>query len=407
MKISLPKNIANIIAIINNNGYRAHIVGGCVRDILLNKIPVDWDITTDVSPQIIKSLFPKTIDTGIKHGTVTVLQDGIPVEVTTWRQETGYSDHQHPDSISLANSLKDDLSRRDFTMNAIAYHPSEGFIDPFNGLSDINNRIIRCVGKPSERFSEDALRMLRAIRFSAQLNFDIDNDTFAAIKEHASDIVHISKERIQAEINKILDANAPQKISLLWQSGLSKVIFPQIDSIPDIWFDLIKPLIGSKDQKDLFLSLLFYLACENNAVSCAEDYLISNKYDKKTRRSVKHHIKCLKDIGPLSRRNIRKAAAEFGTNVALNTLKVLSIMHRFNKNNPFAPQYSDSDVMPVTPAISGFDLMDLGLDGRAIRDMLDILRLCLYENPYLNHKDILIDIAKEILTSNQLFYITE
>ncbi len=400
MKISLPKNIANIITIINNSGFKAHIVGGCVRDILINKVPTDWDITTNASPPVIKSLFSKTIDTGIKHGTVTVLHDSIPVEITTWRKETSYSDHRHPDSICLANSLKDDLSRRDFTMNAIAYHPLEGLVDPFNGSSDINNRIIRCVGKPSERFSEDALRMLRAIRFSAQLDFDIDKGTFAAIKEISGDIVHISKERIQGEINKILEAKAPQKLSLLWHSDLSKVIFPQIENIPSIWYDLIKHFIGSVNQKEILLSLLFHLACKTDPIACAEDYLIGNKYDNKTQRNIKYHINCLKGIGPLTQRNIRKAASEYGIDVTRSTLKILSIIQSINDNNPVFPDHISDDTIPVIPAISGIDLKNLGLDGRAIKDMLDTLRLCLYENPDLNSYDTLIHLAKCILASN-------
>ncbi|NLE26158.1 MAG: CCA tRNA nucleotidyltransferase [Clostridiaceae bacterium] len=399
MKISLPKNIANIITIITSSGFKAHIVGGCVRDMLINKVPSDWDITTNASPQIIKSLFPKTFDTGIKHGTITVIQDSIPVEVTTWRKETGYSDHRHPDSISLANSLSDDLSRRDFTMNAIAYHPVEGLVDPFNGVSDIAAKIIRCVGKPSERFSEDALRMLRAIRFSAQLDFDIDKSTFAAINELSGDIIHISKERIQGEMNKILEAKAPHKLSLLWDSGLSKVIFPQIQSLPSIWGDIIKNFIGSENQKEILLSLLFYLTCKTDPISCAEDYLMGNKYDSKTQHSVKSYINCLTGIGPLTPRNIRKAAFEYGTNVTRNTLKILSMIKSINDNKPVFSEHLNGDTIPVIPSISGLDLKSLGLDGKAIKDMLDTILLCLYENPDLNSKDILIQLTKKILVS--------
>ncbi len=399
MKISLPQNITNIITIINSSGFKAHIVGGCVRDMLINKAPSDWDITTNASPQIIKSLFPKTFDTGIKHGTITVIQDNIPVEVTTWRKETGYSDHRHPDSISLANSLSDDLSRRDFTMNAIAYHPVDGLVDPFNGVSDIGDKIIRCVGKPSERFSEDALRMLRAIRFSAQLDFDIEKSTFAGINELSDNIIHISKERIQGEMNKILEAKAPHKLSLLWDSGLSKVIFPWIQSLPSIWCDIIKNFIGSENQKEILLSLLFYLTCKTDPISCAEDYLIGNKYDNKTQHSVKCYIKCLNGIGPLTSRNIRKAASEYGTNVTRNTLKILNIIQSINDNKPVFSEHVNGYAIPVVPAVSGLDLKSLGLDGRAIKDMLDTIRLCLYENPDLNSKDLLIHLAKKLLVS--------
>ncbi len=400
MELSLPKNIVNIISIINNSGFHAHVVGGCVRDILIKKVPTDWDITTNASPEVIKGLFSKTIDTGIKHGTVTVLQDGIPVEVTTWRKETGYSDHRRPDYICLANSLSEDLARRDFTMNAIAYHPKEGIFDPFCGLSDITAGIIRCVGKPFERFSEDALRMLRAIRFSAQLNFDIEKTTFAAINDISKDLNHISKERIQAEINKILESIAPQKLSLLWDSGLSKVVFPEIEVLPNSWRDIIKLFIGSKHQKIILLSLLFYLSCKSDPLSCAESYLTGNKYDNKTHRGISYHLKCLNGIGPLSHRNIRKAAFEFGTDVTFNTIKALHLIKSINGDKSVLPENINRDIIPVIPAISGGDLKNMGLNGREIKDMLDTIRLCLYENPDLNSMDTLIRLVNNIPAFN-------
>ena len=187
---------------INNAGYKAHIVGGCLRD--MPEMRTDWDITTNASPGTIKGLFKRTFDTGIKHGTVTVLYDNFAVEVTTWRKDSTYSDHRRPDAVIPTNSLEEDLSRRDFTVNAMAYHPEEGLVDPFDGLTDLKSKLIRCVGSPQARFSEDALRILRAIRFSAQLDFKIEEKTLQAIKELYRDILHISKERIQAEINKIL-----------------------------------------------------------------------------------------------------------------------------------------------------------------------------------------------------------
>jgi tRNA nucleotidyltransferase (CCA-adding enzyme) len=403
MKFSLPKNIGNIITVINNSGYQAHVVGGCVRDMIINKVPTDWDITTNASPQVIKSLFSKTFDTGIKHGTVTVLQDGIPVEVTTWRKETGYSDHRRPDYICLADSLSEDLARRDFTMNAIAYHPKEGLLDPFYGLSDITDRIIRCVGKPSERFSEDALRMLRAIRFSAQLDFDIEKITFAAINNLSEDLNHVSKERIQAEINKIFESKTPQKLYLIWKSGLSKVVFSGIESLPESWCITIKPFIGSAYQKVILLSLLFYLSCKTDPISCAKDYLIVNKYDNKTQRSVTDHIKCITGIGPLTSRNIRKATFEYGTDVTLNILKILHLIQSINGDKSALPANISRDIIPVIPALSGSDLKSMGFNGREIKNMLDTIRLCLYENSDLNSIDTLIHLVKNIPDFNHSF----
>lgn len=402
MKYSLPKNISNIITIINNSGFQAHIVGGCVRDILINKDPTDWDITTNASPEVIKSFFSKTFDTGIKHGTITVLYNDMSVEVTTWRKETCYSDHRRPDSICLTDSLTEDLARRDFTMNAIAYHPEEGLVDPFGGFADITKRIIRCVGNPFERFSEDALRMLRAIRFSAQLDFDIDENTFAAINQLSGDLSHISKERIQSEINKILESNSPQKFALLWDSGLSKIVFPLIEKLQSSWCEAAKHFIGSQSQKVILLSLLFYISCRTDSLHCAKDYLTVNKYDNKTLRSILCHIKCLNCIGSLTSRNIRKSISECGASVTWNTVKILNIIQSiYDKKSILS--HVNNDILPVFPAISGGDLKELGLKGRAIRDVLDTIRLCLYENPILNSKDILICLAKIIMASECFF----
>lgn len=402
MKLILPKNIADIITSINNSGFEAHIVGGCVRDMLINKTPTDWDITTNASPNTIKSMFPKTIDTGIKHGTVTVLYNGISVEVTTWRKETSYSDHRRPDRICLTDSLTEDLARRDFTMNAIAYHPKEGLVDPFGGVTDISNRIIRCVGNPFERFSEDALRMLRAIRFSAQLDFSIDKCTFSSINQLSGDLIHISKERIQSEINKILESKFPQKISLLWDSGLSKIIFPGVEKLPSNWFETIKHFIGSENQKIINLSLIFYISCKEDELSCAKQYLTLNKYDGKTRRGVVNHIKCLNGIGPLTPRNIRKSVSEYGVSVTANTMKILNILQSINKNKTLYA-YGEVKTAPIIPAISGSDLIELGFEGRAIKDMLNIILLCLYENPSLNNKELLILLVKSIMASIRFF----
>ncbi|MGI6084631.1 MAG: CCA tRNA nucleotidyltransferase [Acetivibrionales bacterium] len=398
MKYSLPKTIANIISIINKSGFKAHIVGGCVRDILLNKTPADWDITTNASPGTIKSLFRKALDTGIKHGTVTVVYKGMPVEVTTWRKETGYSDHRHPDSICLTDSLIEDLARRDFTMNAIAYHPEEGLVDPFGGYADISGKIIRCVGNPYERFSEDALRMLRAIRFSAQLDFDIDKNTFAAMIQHSRDLTHISRERIQAEINKILESNYPQKLSLLWDSGISTIVFPGIETLPAIWYKAAKHFTGSQYQKVILFSLLFYISCKTDAIHSAKNYLTINKYDNKTTNSILRHIKCLNDLNLLTQRNIRKAATEYGVSITENTVKILNALQSINEKKPVL-SHEKNNILPVIPSISGGNLKILGLQGRAIKDVLDTILLCLYEDPALNRRDILICLAKSIMAS--------
>ena len=178
MFINIPNNVQFIIDTFYNNNYEAFMVGGCVRDCLLGLTPKDYDITTSALPNITESLFEKTIPTGIKHGTVTVVLDNENLEVTTYRTEGNYLDNRHPESVEFVSNIKEDLSRRDFTVNALAYNHKEGLIDYFNGIDDIKNKIIKAVGDPNKRFQEDALRMLRAIRFSCQLGFKIDELTY-------------------------------------------------------------------------------------------------------------------------------------------------------------------------------------------------------------------------------------
>ena len=229
IKIKIPKDVEYIINEINANGFEAYSVGGCVRDSLLNKEPKDWDITTSAKPQEIKQIFPKTIDTGIEHGTVTVRLHGENYEVTTYRIDGKYDDGRHPNSVSFSTSLKEDLMRRDFTINSMAYSPKDGLIDMYDGVNDLSRGIIRCVGNPIERFSEDALRMLRAIRFAGQLGFKIEEKTKAAITELSENIVKVSCERIMVEISKLIISNNPDKLMLLFETGISKYFLPEWD----------------------------------------------------------------------------------------------------------------------------------------------------------------------------------
>lgn len=217
-----------IISRLENAGYQAYIVGGAVRDSVMGKTPSDYDIATSARPREVKALFSRTIDTGLKHGTVTVIENKIGYEVTTFREETGYSDRRHPDEVRYVKCLEADLKRRDFTINAMAYSPKKGIVDEFGGISDIEEKIIRCVGVPEERFKEDALRMLRAVRFAACLGFELEPDTQKAIRKCAVLIKNVSWERILEELNKILLCDRPQKLRLLYETGLLKYIIPPL-----------------------------------------------------------------------------------------------------------------------------------------------------------------------------------
>jgi len=234
MKINIPKDVNYIISNFYKNNYEAYMVGGCVRDSILGTLPKDYDITTSAKPKETISLFEKTIPTGLKHGTITVLINSNPYEVTTFRTEGTYLDNRRPSSVDFVTDIKEDLSRRDFTINALAYNENKGLIDYFNGINDINNKTIRCVGDPDKRFKEDALRMLRAIRFSCQLTFNIEKNTYNAIKDNYKLIENISFERIRDELCKILISPNPSRgLELLKDTKLLELILPEINSLVD------------------------------------------------------------------------------------------------------------------------------------------------------------------------------
>ena len=231
MEMYIPENAAIIIERLMAHGFEAYAVGGCVRDSILGREPEDWDITTSARPEQVKQIFFRTVDTGIEHGTVTVLVNKEPFEVTTYRVDGAYEDHRHPKEVAFTASLEEDLKRRDFTINAMAYNPKTGIVDIFHGMEDLEHQVIRCVGEPGERFDEDALRILRAIRFSAQLGFSIDPKTEEAMAGRAGDLKNISAERIRVELVKLLVSAHPERIHKAWELGITKVILPEYDGI--------------------------------------------------------------------------------------------------------------------------------------------------------------------------------
>ena len=231
MNIILPEKVNFIINRLKENGYEAYAVGGCVRDSVLGRIPDDWDITTSATPNETKALFPRTFDTGIEHGTITVLVEKESFEVTTYRVDGEYEDSRHPKEVVFTRSLKEDLLRRDFTINAMAYNEEEGLVDIFGGMEDLKRKTIRCVGNASERFGEDALRILRAVRFAAQLGFEIDSETMEGIQSLAPTLANISAERIQVELVKMLVSPNPRLLKLAYELGITKVILPEFDEM--------------------------------------------------------------------------------------------------------------------------------------------------------------------------------
>lgn len=230
MLMQIPEQVAFIINRLEMHGYEAYAVGGCVRDALLGRVPHDWDITTSARPEQVKAVFKRTIDTGIQHGTVTVMEDHIGFEVTTYRIDGEYEDGRHPKEVQFTPDLREDLRRRDFTINAMAYSPKTGIVDLFGGREDLKNGIIRCVGSAGERFNEDALRIMRAVRFAAQLGFSIEKKTCEAVKMLAPNLKKISAERIQAELSKLLLSPHPECFRKLYETGITAVILPEFDA---------------------------------------------------------------------------------------------------------------------------------------------------------------------------------
>ena len=232
MRIQIPSHVEYIIGKLNQNGYEAFAVGGCVRDTLLGRTPGDWDITTSARPEQVKALFRRTIDTGIQHGTVTVMLERTGYEVTTYRIDGEYEDGRHPRQVEFTSDLLEDLKRRDFTINAMAYSHETGIVDAFGGMEDLEKRVIRCVGEPMERFEEDALRILRAIRFSAQLDFSIEEKTREAITRIAPNLAKVSRERVQMELTKLLCSDHPEQIRQVYETEISRYVSEEFSCLP-------------------------------------------------------------------------------------------------------------------------------------------------------------------------------
>lgn len=229
INIILPEQVAFIINTLNEAGFEAYAVGGCVRDSIMGRRPDDWDITTSADPQQVKKLFRRTIDTGIQHGTVTVMLQRTGYEVTTYRIDGEYEDNRHPKEVLFTKSLEEDLKRRDFTVNAMAYHPSEGLVDLFDGIGDMERKLIRCVGNAEERFSEDALRMMRGVRFSAQFGYEIEEETKEAVRRLAGNLRSVSAERIRVELVKLLVSPHPDYLRRAYELGITEVFLPEFD----------------------------------------------------------------------------------------------------------------------------------------------------------------------------------
>ena len=400
MIIDLPKNVENIIERLKEHGFEGFAVGGCVRDSLLKKIPTDWDITTDALPEDMKKIFKKTFDTGIAHGTVTVLMDGVGYELTTYRIDGNYSDGRHPDSVSFSKNLSEDLCRRDFTINAMAYSNKKGIVDLFDGRKDLQNGIIRAVGDAKKRFDEDALRMLRAVRFAAQLGFKIDDDTFAAIKEKAKLLSKVSKERIFVELNKSLCGEFAQNIKMVYTSGLYRYIGKEFAKLNKNIYDFYPRKFPNK--KHMYWAV--FLENIENA-EAVKKILFELKSDNATRNNTYLLVKELKNPLPSSDEDIRWSLHRIGADLFCDYIEILKSDKKnvdiLDKIDTIENRYSlilkENHAYEISMLdITGKDLMDIGISkGPKIGEVLEFLLKKVIENPLNNEKSSLLRLAKE------------
>jgi polynucleotide adenylyltransferase region len=402
MIIDLPKNVENIIERLKEHGFEGFAVGGCVRDSLLKKTPTDWDITTDALPEDMKKIFKKTFDTGIAHGTVTVLMDGVGYELTTYRIDGNYSDGRHPDSVSFSKSLSEDLCRRDFTVNAMAYSHNKGIVDLFGGRKDLQNGIIRAVGDAKKRFDEDALRMLRAVRFAAQLGFKIDDDTFAAIKEKAKLLSNVSKERIFVELNKSLCGDFAQNIKMVYTSGLYRYIGKEFAKLDESIYDFYPRKFPNK--KHMYWAV--FLENIENA-EAVKKILFELKSDNATRNNTYLLVKELKNPLPSSDEDIRWSLHRIGPDLFYDYIEILKTDKK-NKDildkidtieNRYSQILKENHAYEISMLdITGKDLMDIGISkGPKIGEVLEFLLKKVIENPLNNEKSSLLRLAKEFI----------
>ena len=402
MIIDLPKNVENIIERLKEHGFEGFAVGGCVRDSLLKKTPTDWDITTDALPEDMKKIFKKTFDTGIAHGTVTVLMDGVGYELTTYRIDGNYSDGRHPDSVSFSKNLSEDLCRRDFTVNAMAYSHNKGIVDLFDGRKDLQNGIIRAVGDAKKRFDEDALRMLRAVRFAAQLGFKIDDDTFAAIKEKAKLLSNVSKERIFVELNKSLCGEFAQNIKMVYTSGLYRYIGKEFAKLDKSIYNFYPRKFPNK--KHMYWAA-FLENIEN--VESVKKILFELKSDNATRNNTNLLVKELKNPLPSSDEDIRWSLHRIGADLFCDYIEILKTDKKnkdiLDKIDTIENRYSlilkENHAYEISMLdITGKDLMDIGISkGPKIGEVLEFLLKKVIENPMNNEKSSLLRLAKEFI----------
>ena len=435
MKIKLPEKVNQIIHTLQQHGYEAYAVGGCVRDSLLGRTPDDWDITTSATPMETKSLFARTFDTGIEHGTITVLIEKEAFEVTTYRVDGKYEDNRHPSEVTFTRCLEEDLLRRDFTINAMAYNDEEGLVDIFGGMCDLEHKIIRCVGDARARFGEDALRILRAVRFAAQLGFTIEEETKCAIRELSFTLDNISAERIQVELIKMLTSPNPGMIRDAYELGITKVILPEFDAMMvtkqetlhhkySVGEHTIKTIEAIRADKVLRLAMLFHDIAKPltktfddqgvahfkmhdiKGAEMTKQILRRLKFDNDTLHKVVNLVQYHDYRMPAEPKNVRRAMYKIGEELfpyylevrEADTLAQSAYLQQEKLQNiqDIRECYEEIGakqecVSLKTLAITGSDLIASGMEpGKKIGEILNKLLELVIEHPEYNTKECLL-----------------
>lgn len=435
MKIQLPEKVNTIIQTLQEHGYEAYAVGGCVRDSLLGREPGDWDITTSASPDETKKLFARTVDTGIEHGTVTVLLGKEGFEVTTYRIDGKYEDSRHPTEVIFTRNLREDLLRRDFTINAMAYNDTEGIVDIFGGMDDLKRKIIRCVGNARERFGEDALRIMRGVRFAAQLGFSLEKETKEAMTELAPTLEKISAERIQTELVKLLVSDSPELIREAYHLGITAVILPEFDEMMrtgqetkyhryDVGEHTVQAVCNVPPDKVLRLTMLLHDVAkpEMKTVDAdgtahfkghdirgeqkAKEILRRLKFDNDTIHKVTKLIRWHDYRMPAEKKNVRKAMSKISAELFPMYLLVKRadiLAHSMYRREEELENLSglqkcyeeivaDHECVSLKQlAVTGTDLIGIGMKpGKQIGEVLNELLRIVLEYPEFNNKEHLI-----------------
>ena len=384
MDIKLPKEVEFILNTLNNKGHEAFVVGGCVRDSIMGIKPHDWDITTSAEPTEVTEIFEKekfkVLPTGIKHGTVTVMINNEGFEITTFRIDGEYKDGRRPSDVSFTKSIKEDLARRDFTINSMAFNPSVGLIDPFGGINDINDGIIRAVGNAEKRFKEDGLRILRAVRFSAKFNFCIDLNTVNAMFLNINNLDNVSMERKRDEIIKILMSDNPCTVNSFVGTCIINKIIPSFK-------DAMHSINKSRKNLSIRLAMMFH-DCDTDTV---QEELTRLKIDKRTIKQVVALVKHMVNV-PTTEIEIRKILSDVGENNFINLINIWEVeFDRLNIKFMFNDIIERGDCVTLKQlAVKGNDLVAMGVEGKNIKSTLEKLLNIVIENPSLNVKEKLL-----------------